>query len=95
MKTNQAHLLINQDKNLRCQPSFYPLEIFYLFSINIRLESHLVCLFQKQGLHLPQKGFGLLATFKLSKYSFLFFKSLTIILGYFLYLHDQLMLGTY
>ena len=85
MKTNQTHLLINQDKNLRCQLSFYPLEIFYLWC----------AYFKNKGLHLSQKGFGLLATFKLSKYSFLFFKSLTIILGYFLYLHDQLILGTY
>ena len=51
------------------------------------LESPFACLFEKYGLHVPQKGFELVATFKFSKCSFLYFLlSLTTKLRCFLYL---------
>ena len=37
------------------------------------LEIPFACLFEKYGLHLSQKGFELLAVFKFSKYSILYF----------------------
>ena len=50
------------------------------------LKSPFVYLFEKYDLHLPQKGFELVATFKFSKYSFLcYLLSLTTKLRCFLY----------
>ena len=50
------------------------------------LESPFACLFEKYSLYLSQKGFELVATFKFSKYYFLYLLSLTTKLRCFLYL---------
>ena len=56
------------------------------FSINIMLDSPFACLSKNYGLYLSPKGFELVATFKSSKYSFLYLLSLTTKLRCFLHL---------